>query len=394
MDVLGLWWPAADEDGVRAAASAWDRMVTGLERAVDAGRAGVAQADARWTGDAADRFEQAWREQEQALRADAAACRAMADGLRRYADAVAAARSRVEEIAVTAGASLVVGVGLAWLSFGASAAVAVEVSAGLVAAAAAIGVELSATAAAIGAGVVTAAVFGAAEAAVVDMAVTQPLRVEVFDDGSYSGAELAGSAASGAAGGGAIGGALAASAVRPMARIAAGDLSGVRAPGGAMRAALDPSDWGPQGPRFSPGVHDPEGLLLPHEKRLAEFLADEEGSSVHAHRRAVMNDEKSPDVLVRRGGRDPGTYIELKELRSASSVSVMRNMREAESQLGPWGGGEAVIDGRRAGLTSDTAEAGVDRATKSAQKGGKPLPEYVRLLVEDGTSLTFHRPGR
>ena len=57
---VGLWWPAADEDGLRDAAQAWARTAAALDQAVDVGRAGAARASAQWAGDAAQRFAQAW----------------------------------------------------------------------------------------------------------------------------------------------------------------------------------------------------------------------------------------------------------------------------------------------------------------------------------------------
>ena len=77
-------------------------------------------------------FDEVWRTHVQALRDDAAGCRALAQGLLRYADAVAEAKHRIEELAVTAGLTIAAGIGVAWLTFGTSVAVAAEVTAGLV----------------------------------------------------------------------------------------------------------------------------------------------------------------------------------------------------------------------------------------------------------------------
>lgn len=393
-DVLGLWWPAADADGLRAAAVAWTQASIELNRAVEVGASGAGRARARWSGGAAARFDEAWREHQQALRDDAVGCLAIADGLARYADAVADARRRVEELAVTAGATIAVGIGLAWLTFGTTAAVAGAVSAGLVEAAAAIGVELSSTAAAIGGTALTGAVFGAGEAAVVDMAITQPLRVEVFDDGGYSAPEAVRAMVDGGLFGGALGGASAVGAVAPVARIAAGDLGGVRFPGGALRAAMDPTNWGPRGSLFQVGVRESPGAVFkPVELPTARYLAGK-GADVHARPEMGHVEVKSPDALVRWTPRDSGTYTEFKAPQAMSFRSVMRSLREAEAQLSPWGGGEVVVDGRSIGLTGDVASGGLERALKAAAKpGGDPIPDRIRIILGNGSELRYVEGG-
>lgn len=388
---VGLWWPAADEDGLRQAAAAWERTTVALNQAAEVGRAGVAQARAHWSGGAADRFEQAWREHEKALRDDAAGCVAVAGALLTYADAVSEAKRRVEEIAVTAGATIVAGVGLAVLTVGTSAAVAGEVTAGLVAMAASVGVELSSTVAAISAGALTGAVFGAGEAAVVDMTVTQPLRVEAFHDGGYSATEAVGTMTAGEVGGGTLGGFAGVGAVAPMMRTAAGDLSGVRAPGAAIRAALDPSNWGSRGLRFRPGIEKAPGVRFePHELNTARFLAGG-GESVYLRPKILKDGITNPDALVRRHPGDSGTYTELKEVRAAGYRSVVRSLRDAEKQLGQWGGGEVVVDGRRVGLSEEVAREGFDRAVGAARSGGKPIPERARIILGDGRTVRCAR---
>lgn len=391
---VGLWWPAAQEDRLRQAATAWERASVALDDAVELGDSAARQARAHWDGPAADHFDQAWRTHQKAFGDDAAGCLAVSRALLDYADAVGRAKNQVEELAVTAGATIVAGIGLAWLTFGTSAMVAGEVTAGLVAAATAVGVELSSTVAAIGATALVGALFGSAEAAVVDMAVTQPVRVWGFHDGGFSGPELSNTIAQGGAFGGVLGGASGAAAVRPLARIEAGELGGVRAPGGTIRAALDPTNWGEQGARFRVGVHEgPGATFLPHERPGAEWLADR-GKSVHAKWKVLADDVKNPDALVRHGRDDPGTYTELKAPTAATSMAVQRSISDGEKQLRPWSGGDVLVDGRGVGLTRETAEAGLERAIGSAvsrrqataeQCRHHPARQHFGALLELGT---------
>lgn len=382
VSAVGLWWPSADEDELRAAAAAWDRTALALEQAADLGRSGVVRARARWEGEAAERFERAWARHEAALGDDVAGCRALASALERYADAVADATRRVEELAVTAGATIVAGVGFAWLTFGTSTAVAAGVSAGLVAAAEAIGLELSVTAATITGGALVGAVFGAGEAAVVNLAVTQPLRVEAFGDGAYSAAQMAEATATGAFFGGALGGALGRSVVTagPTGRTAADDL---RELDGIISAALDPASRGALGPLFRAGVHEtPATPLAPHQRPVAHLLASE-GESVHPRSGAL-----GPGALVRADPADPGRLTQLARPEAATTAAVEDEILEAGGRLARHGGGDLVLDGRAVGLRVDTAGDGLSRAVERASAQGLALPTSIRFVF-DGTSIYY-----
>ncbi len=392
---VGLWWPAADPDRLRTAAAAWDRAGAELDRAREVGWSGTAQARASWTGPAADRFGATWTAHEAALRDDAAGCRALGVALSRFADAVEDARARVTELAVTAGATIVAGVGLAWLTFGTSAAAAAGVSAGLVAAAAAIGVELSATAAAILGGVVVGAVFGAVEAAVVDLAVAQPLRVEAFGRGGYSLDEVGRAAAVGGIFGGVLGGisgGLAGAAPRPAptpSGLAGADphpapgsaTSGLAddlgALDGRISAALDPSSRGALGPLFRPGVHESPGAAFSPEQVPTARLLESEGLSVHARTDA--------GALVRADAGDRGRFVELTVPEVSSASSVEAAVLEGSGRLARQGGGELVVDGRMIALDVDEAGKGLLAAVLRAKAEGLELPTSIRFVFDEGS---------
>ncbi len=435
MDVVeevGLWWPAADEERLRAAAAAWDRAAAELDRAREVGWSGATAARASWEGGAADAFATTWAAHETALREDAAGCRALGEALVRFAAAVEDAKARVTELAVTAGATIVAGVGLAWLTFGTSAAAAAGVGAGLVAAAAAIGVELSATAAAVLGGVVVGAVFGAVEAAVVDLAVAQPLRVEAFGHGGWSLDEVGAAAATGGAFGGVLGGiagglgavgpgagrlapgvvegdAVAPGAGRLAPGVPGGDAggpaagrlapgvpegdaigSGAAAPAtgkgladdlgvldGRISAALDPSSRGALGPLFRPGVHESPGAAFSPEQVPTARLLESEGMSVHARADA--------GALLRAHPGDRGRFVELTVPEVSSAESVEAAVLEGSGRLARQGGGDLVVDGRMIALDVDEAGKGLLAAVLRAKDEGLELPTSIRFVFDEGS---------
>lgn len=380
---VGLWWPSADEDGMRAASRAWARLAGALDHAAAVGRAG-AQATTGWTGEASHRFAGAWQQHEQALQDDAAGARALSDALVRYADAVADAKRRIEELAITAGATIAAGVGLAWLTFGTSAAAAAGVSAGLVAAASAIGVELSATAATIISGALVGVAFGAVEGAVVDMAVAQPLRVEAFHDGGYSATEVGTAAAGGGLLSGVLGGIAPAlpvvlrlpgsartspEATPPTAADDLGELDS------RISAALDPGNRGALGPLFRPGIHETPTASFTPEQLPAARLLESEGHSVHAR--------ADPAALVRSSPTDGGRLTELVRPGEPTSAAVENAILDANARLARNGSGDIVIDARGTDLDVDTAGQGLLAAITRVMGQGHEPPDSVRFVFDD-----------
>jgi hypothetical protein len=387
---VGLWWPAADEQRLRNAADVWDRLAGAVDAASGAGRDAVTGTTTAWSGEAASAATHAWDRQGEALAAQATDARRVAAALREYADAVEDAKRQVEELAAEAGAVLIVGAVAAVVTFGIGEAVAAGMTAGLVSAAAAVGVELSGTVAAITGGALTAATFGATEGAAGDVAV-QAVRVWGYDDGGFSPAEIGSSALAGGASGGIVGGGAGALAVGPIARTAAGDLAALRAPGGRIRAVLDPPNWGAQGGRFTPGVHELPGArpFQPHELPTAELLASE-GKSVHARAELDVDGLSNPDSIVRTSRGDPGTYTEFKRPTKLTDTAVKNEIVTAGSQLRQYGGGDLVLDGRPVGLDQAVAEKGLKRALGQARAHGSPLPDRIRVVLADGSSI--HHP--
>ncbi|MDQ1530086.1 MAG: hypothetical protein QOE37_191 [Microbacteriaceae bacterium] len=386
---VGLWWPAADEQRLRDAAEVWDRLAGAVDAASAAGHDASGRTTAAWSGEAASTAVQAWGRQEAALAAQATDARRVAAALRQYAGAVEDAKRQVEELVAAVGATIVVGGVTAAFTFGIGEAVAAGVTAELVSAAAAVGVELSSTVAGITGGALTAATFGAAESVAGDV-VAQGIRAGVFGEGSISLAEVGESAAVGGVSGGVVGGPIGALAVRPIARTAAGDLSGLRAPGGRIRAVLDPPNWGAQGGRFTPGVHELPGARAfeSHEVPTAELLASE-GKSVHARAPVNVTGVKNPDALVRTSRDDPGIYTEFKSPTTPTDSAVKKEIMKAAKQLQGHGGGDLVLDGRTVGLSRAVAESALKRTIGQARAHGSALPDRIRIVLADGASIHY-----
>ncbi len=208
---VGLWWPDADEGQFKQAAAAWDRLATEIDRVCATGLAAAQHLKATNSGVAVDAFAELWDKYggdgQGYLSTTANASRQMAAALRQYAEVVHQAKRKIEELAVTIGATLIAGTALAFFTFGISDAAAAATTAALVEA----GLVVEGTVAAAVAGIVTTVLVGAAmgalEGFVLDIAVAQPIRVWGFHDGGFSLDEAKDWAIVGGIGGGLLGGA-------------------------------------------------------------------------------------------------------------------------------------------------------------------------------------------
>ena len=146
---------------------------------------------------------------------------------------------------------------------------------------------------------------------------------------------------------------------------------------------------GPLGRDFSPAINDPSNLVTDDERPGAQWLA-EQGQDVRVRPPDhTVQGKKNPDYIVRKSPDDPGTLTELKTLTSANSTTVRRSILDAAKQLEPGGGGDALIDGRDAGLTRVDAERGWARAVGQARTHTSALPNTATVLLGDGTHMIF-----
>lgn len=189
---VGLWWPDADPDTLRAAAAHWDTFGDSLRQVIKQGDLAASSLASDTSGEAIEAFRSLWGAYSGAggyLAQTAEHAHIQAGMLRDYRAHCEQARSQIIEIAVTIAAS----VALSFVTFGVSGAAGAGAVAALIANAARIGITLSRTVAMI--------IVGAAEALVIDLAVAQPIRIYGFDHGGWSLTEAVVSVAGGGLGG-------------------------------------------------------------------------------------------------------------------------------------------------------------------------------------------------
>jgi hypothetical protein len=155
---------------------------------------------------------------------------------------------------------------------------------------------------------------------------------------------------------------------------------------------FDPAfDLRPLGSDFAPGIHDPHGTFSPKELEIAKVL-ERQGWRIDA--RPPDHDtqhKKNPDATLRRNRDDAGTILEFKTPNSGSSNAVKRSMLTASGQALKAAGElstrrEALVDGRHAGVTEETALRSFRRAC--GQPGSTVTP-VVHVILGDGRLVTF-----
>lgn len=146
---------------------------------------------------------------------------------------------------------------------------------------------------------------------------------------------------------------------------------------------------GALGREFRAGVFDPDGRFLPREVPAAQYFGDNGVHVTPIQPVGNVDGLKSPDAVFRRSPHDPGTITELKALDSSSTTAVQQNIIEAGHQVAPYGGGDAVIDGRAVGLTEETARAGYARAVGQASVHGQTMPNCTHIILGDGRLITL-----
>ncbi|MBJ7001300.1 RHS domain-containing protein [Streptomyces sp. CRPSP2-6A1] len=271
-----MWWPAADEDGLRDAAKAWRTFaddIEGVMTAADKTARGIIEDN---KGEAISAFDDPyWRRYYYHghgwLKDMADGARDMAKALDKYADAVHHAVTRLEHELEIVGATIVAGTALAIFTAGISEAAAVSATAGIVELAGSLGLAVSTEVATIAGTTLATAAIGGIESVTVDLAVTQPVSIATGESKGFNLDEVSDSAVSGMEFGGLLGGGGA------VAR-AAGDAGGFRA------------------------LFDFDGVRIPGARALpTEF--DGLGSDLRTGERATSGDTRS--AARQAAGKDP-----------------------------------------------------------------------------------------
>ncbi|MFI1533627.1 WXG100-like domain-containing protein [Streptomyces anandii] len=209
-DVTGMWWPDADEDGLRDAAKAWRDFADDVEDVLVAANKSARGIIEHNKGEAISAFDDPfWRRYYHDghgwLKDMADGARDMAKALDQYADAVHATVKRLEHELEIVGATIVAGTALAIFTAGISEAAAAAATAGIVDLAATLGVTVSTEIATIAGTTLATASIAGVESVTVDLAVAQPMKIASGVQGGFSLDEASDSALTGMVFGGALG---------------------------------------------------------------------------------------------------------------------------------------------------------------------------------------------
>lgn len=425
--LTGIWWPAADERGLRQAAAEYRQLAGEIEEVAAAGQAAVQAVAVNNTGTAIDQFGGFWARYQAGdgwLPRATEACRELAAALDRYADAVEQAKDRLlEEIALLGGV-LIAGAALAVFTAGASQAAAAAASAAIVATAEAIGVALSTLVAEIVATVLVGAAFGALESMAVNLLVAQPMQV-AFDQQQGIDWDEALAWAEGGALGGAVAGGLG-GAIRGAGRAATwsatvdprlataldglptgtesllgGAVVGATANAGAgyvtngdlgLADLVGGAVGGAAGGRAAAAMADPlpGGMIRSgrgfstrrtgdggsDEKAIADFLVAE-GRDVWQIRRS-NEAGRLPDAMV------DGRPTEFKTINTDNHNAIQRTLWSSRGQAD-----RVVLDARETGQTTDGVVRAINEYLRTPEN--RVRTQYVRVLG-NGFEVIW-RPG-
>jgi hypothetical protein len=147
---------------------------------------------------------------------------------------------------------------------------------------------------------------------------------------------------------------------------------------------------GALGDKFEPGVYDPDGVLSEEERAAAEQLAETDGAAVHvrAPELGVLGAAGGGEgvAMVRRSESDEGTATVFVAVDQATPQAVEDAVNRAADRMGTEAGaGEAVLDGRLAGLDQEVVQAGCDAALVH----GVRMPERVHCVLAEDRVYTW-----
>ncbi|MGW3354247.1 WXG100 family type VII secretion target [Streptomyces bungoensis] len=190
-DMTGMWWPAADEGGLRDAAKAWRNFADDVDDVTSAANKAARSLIENNKGEAISAFDDPfWRRYyhngDGWLKDLADAARDMAKALDAYADAVHSAKKKLEHELEIVGATLVAGTALAIFTAGISEGAAAAAAVTVADLAAGLGVTVSTEIATIAGTTLATAAFAGVESVTVDLAVTQPVSIALGESKGFN----------------------------------------------------------------------------------------------------------------------------------------------------------------------------------------------------------------
>ncbi|MBL1106902.1 hypothetical protein JK361_20220 [Streptomyces sp. 5-8] len=212
-DLTGMWWPDADEDGLRDAAKVWRDFADDVDDVTSGANKAARSIIEHNKGEAISAFDDPyWRryyhDGQGWLKDLADAARDMAKALDAYADAVHGAKKKLEHELEIVGATLVAGTALAIFTAGISEGAAAAAAVTVADMAAGLGIAVTEEIATIAGTTLATAAFAGVESITVDLAVTQPVSIALGEQKGGLGLDEARQAgAYGALTGGLLGGA-------------------------------------------------------------------------------------------------------------------------------------------------------------------------------------------
>ncbi|MET9072779.1 DUF6531 domain-containing protein [Streptomyces sp. NPDC004232] len=390
-DMTGMWWPAADEDGLRAAAKAWRDFADDIETVMTAANRTARGIIEDNKGEAISAFDDPyWRRYYNNghgwLKDMADGARDMAKALDKYADAVHHAVVKLEHELEIVGATIIAGTALAIFTAGISEGAAAAATAGVVELAGTLGVEVSTEIATIAGTTLATAAMGGIESVTVDLAVTQPVSMATGESKGFNLDEVSDSAVSGMEFGGMFGG--------------AGAMAKVAGEAGGFRALFDGVSV--PGIRALPSELDGLGDVAAADTRSAARQAageDPEGTAENPKNK-VEDDNTDPVDLVTGKMYLPQTDVTL----PGALPLVFTRRVESGYKLGHWFGpswsstldqhlaidAEGVIFVTEDGLLLTYPHPRSDTPTLPARGSNR----WPLVRVDGGYTITDPRSGR
>ncbi|MGW1803453.1 HNH/endonuclease VII fold putative polymorphic toxin [Streptomyces sp. NPDC002078] len=390
-DMTGMWWPAADEHGLREAAKAWRAFADDIENVLSAANKTARHIIEDNKGEAISAFDDPfWRRYYYNghgwLKDMADAARDMAKALDKYADAVHKAVKRLEHELEIVGATIVAGTALAIFTAGISEGAAAAATAGIVELAGTLGIEVSTEIATIAGTTLATAAIGGVESVTVDLAVSQPVAIATGESKGFSLDEASDAATSGMVFGGMFGG--------------AGAMAKVAGEAGGFGALFDGISI--PGARALPSELDGLGDVAAGDARSTARQAageDPEGAAENPGNK-VQDDNTDPVDLVTGKMYLPQTDITL----PGTLPLVFTRRVESGYRLGHWFGPSwsSTVDQHLAIDTEGVifvTEDGLLLTYPHPQPGAPTLPthgsnRWPLARVDGGYTITDPRSGR